>query len=269
MLTQRLAVASMIIPTLAVMVYFGGWVLFVFTLIILVVAALEYWKLFKDGGYSPSLVALIAGVSVIVVVRAFFGLAGSDLVISAIILGVMTISILEYERGNDQAIVDFGLSLAGILYIGWLGAYLMTLRELSDGLWWTLLVLPATAFADGGAYTFGKLWGRHSLSKRVSPKKTWEGYLGGVITSVLFTAGLAALWHLRAPFITADKGLVIGAVISIVIPLGDFGVSIIKRRFGVKDSSHLIPGHGGMLDRLDTMLWAFVIGYYLISLLWY
>ena len=156
MLTQRLAVASMIIPTLAVMVYFGGWVLFVFTLIILVVAALEYWKLFQDGGYSPSLVALIAGVSVIVVVRAFFGLAGSDLVISAIILGVMTISILEYERGNDQAIVDFGLSLAGILYIGWLGAYLMTLRELSDGLWWTLLVLPATAFADGGAYTFGK-----------------------------------------------------------------------------------------------------------------
>ena len=269
MLTQRLAVSSIIIPLLAVVVYFGGWVLVVFTLIVVATAAWEYWKLFKDGGYSPSRLALIGGVTAIVLVRAFFQLEGSDLLFSVIILGTMANSVLAYERGNDHAIIDFGLTLAGILYIGWLGAYLMTLRNLPDGLWWTLLVLPAAAFADGGAYTFGKLWGRHRLSKRVSPKKTWEGYLGGAIASILLTGGLAALWHLRAPFITTDKGLVIGAIISLVIPLGDFGVSILKRRFGVKDSSHLIPGHGGMLDRLDTMLWAFVIGYYLIKLLWY
>ena len=269
MLTPRLVVSSILVPVLAIVVYTGGWVLIVFNLIIVGVAAWEYWNLFKNGGYSPSRFALIAGALVIVIARAFFGLAGSDLLISVIIMGTMAISVLDYERGNDQAIVDYGLTLAGIFYIGWLGAFLMTLRSLPDGLWWTLIVLPATAFADGGAYTFGKLWGRHSFSKRISPKKTWEGYIGGVITSVLMTTGLAALWHLRAPFITAEKGLIIAVVISIVIPFGDFGVSIIKRKFGVKDSSNLIPGHGGMLDRLDTMLWAFVIGYYLIALLWY
>jgi phosphatidate cytidylyltransferase len=269
MLTPRLVVSSIIVPVLAVVVYAGGWVLIVFNLIIVGLAAWEYWKLFHNGGYSPSRIALIGGALAIVLLRALFGLAGSDILISVIIMGAMAISVLAYERGNDHAIVDYGVTLAGILYIGWLGAFLTTMRQLPDGAWWTLLVLPATAFADGGAYTFGKLWGRHPLSKRVSPKKTWEGYFGGVLTSVLITTGLAALWHFRAPFITAEKGLVIALVISIVIPFGDFGVSIIKRKFCVKDSSNLIPGHGGMLDRLDTMLWAFVIGYYLIALLWY
>jgi phosphatidate cytidylyltransferase len=91
--------------------------------------------------------------------------------------------------------------------------------------------------------------------------------VGGILFSMLFTALIAALWHLRAPAITPLAGLIIGAVMSILCPIGDLGESMLKRQFGLKDSSNLLPGHGGIFDRIDSWLWAGVIGYYLVLLL--
>jgi phosphatidate cytidylyltransferase len=110
----------------------------------------------------------------------------------------------------------------------------------------------------------GKRFGKHQLSPRVSPKKTWEGYLGGILFAMILTPLLAAGWHLRAPAVTPLDGLIIGAVISVFAPLGDLGESMLKRQFGLKDSSNLLPGHGGAMDRIDTWLWAAAIGYYLV-----
>ncbi len=85
--------------------------------------------------------------------------------------------------------------------------------------------------------------------------------------ATLGTALLAALWHMRAPMITAEDGLLIGLIISVISPLGDLGESMLKRSFGVKDASHLLPGHGGVMDRVDSWLYAAPIGYYLILFL--
>jgi phosphatidate cytidylyltransferase len=158
-----------------------------------------------------------------------------------------------------------------MFYIGWFGAYFISLRNLPEGKWWILVVLPAVWFADTGAYFIGKRFGRHKLSPRLSPKKTWEGYLGGIVVGVILTALFAALWRVGAgpnSGITVLRGALMGLVMGIFPTLGDLGESMIKRQMGVKDSGNILPGHGGAFDRIDSWLWAVVMGYYLIVWLW-
>jgi phosphatidate cytidylyltransferase len=133
-----------------------------------------------------------------------------------------------------------------------------------------LVILPAVWFADSGAYFIGHAWGRHKLSPRLSPKKTWEGYLGGILVGVILSAMFTYLWQLLgAPAgITPLRGALAGLVMGIVPSGGDWGESMIKRQVGVKDSSNLLPGHGGFFDRVDSWLWAAVLGYYLVFWLW-
>jgi phosphatidate cytidylyltransferase len=108
------------------------------------------------------------------------------------------------------------------------------------------------------------------MSPRLSPKKSWEGYAAGVAGAALAGAGLAALYanvlH-RAPTVTPVAGLVLGLVLGLVTPLGDVGISMMKREMLVKDTGNLLPGHGGVLDRIDSWLWAGVLGYYLALVL--
>ena len=101
----------------------------------------------------------------------------------------------------------------------------------------------------------------------VSPKKSWEGYLGGILVGGLGGWGLAALWNIASPAVLPIHGLILGIIISILAPLGDFGESMIKRQFSIKDTSKILPGHGGIFDRIDSSLWAAFIGYYLILLI--
>lgn len=131
-----------------------------------------------------------------------------------------------------------------------------------------LTALPAIWLADGGAYLVGRKNGKHKMAPRVSPGKSWEGYLAGVLFGALGTMGLAFLWGLNAPEITPFRGFLLGAVISVLAPLGDLGESMLKRQFGIKDSGVFLPGHGGALDRVDSTLWAAFIGYLMITLLW-
>jgi phosphatidate cytidylyltransferase len=182
----------------------------------------------------------------------------------------MTYHLIQYERGRDKAGTDLSITLAGAMYVGWLGAYLVSLRSLPEGKWWLLVVLPAVWLADGGAFLIGRKFGRNRLASRLSPKKTWEGYLGGIITGSLGAALLAALWRIGASDQSAlapGSGAFIGFILAVITPLGDLGESMIKRQVGVKDSGRLLPGHGGMFDRIDSWLWAAPIGYYVILLL--
>ncbi len=226
-----------------------------------------FWALFSCLGYHTSAVLTIAGVVLIAVHRIIWRFAHLDLLISFILLTLIIYAVIQYSRGDDKAVFNFAITLVGIMFIGWIGAYMISLSQVQDGRWWMLLILPTTWLVDSGAYTFGNLWGRHPLDKRLSPKKTWEGIIGGLVFGVIFGILIGMLWHLFAPQITWQLGAWLGLVMGLVTPLGDLAKSLFKRTADVKDFSNLIPGHGGMMDRIDTWIWAAMIGYYLVNIL--
>ncbi len=267
MLRQRLLVTIVLLPLGLGAIALGGVVFAGVVAAILGLAAWEYVHLFKAGGLEASIPVVLVGVLALVAWRYFQGLQGSGLAISALVLVAMTVHLVAFERGRSQAGTDFTATLGGVFYIGWLGAYLISLRELPDGTWWLLLTLSSVWLADSGAFFIGRRFGRRSLSPRLSPKKTWEGYLGGVLIGTLGGALMGIVWGVGAgpgSAIGAGSGALLGLVLSVVTPLGDLGESMIKRQVGIKDSSNLIPGHGGAFDRIDSWLWAAVIGHYLI-----
>ena len=271
MLVKRLLVTIVLLPLGMAAILAGGWYFTALVAVFMGLAAWEYVTLFRTGGLKPSIVLVVGGTLLILIGRKINGFESAPWLISLLVLLSMTYHLVAYERGRDQAGTDFAVTLGGMFYIGWIGAYFISLRNLPEGRWWILVVLPAVWFADSGAYFIGKRFGRHLLSPRLSPKKTWEGYLGGILVGVVLTALFAAVWRWGAgpnSAITPLRGALVGLVMGILPTLGDLGESIIKRQMGVKDSGNILPGHGGAFDRVDSWLWAVVIGYYMIYWLW-
>jgi phosphatidate cytidylyltransferase len=176
----------------------------------------------------------------------------------------MTAMLAAYGYGDKLPAVNFGLTVGSALYIGWLGIHLIALRQVNYGLYWSLIVIPAIAAADSGAYIVGGWQGRRKLSPVVSPGKTWEGYLGGALIAAVVGAACAFLATLLAPEIRTADGAAIGLLAGLISPVGDLGMSTLKRMVGAKDSSNLLPGHGGVLDRIDSVLVGVTIGYYYV-----
>ena len=267
MLLQRVLVVAILLPIGIALIFLGGVWFALAVSLILGLAGWEFAGIFKRGGHQPSGVLVVVGILLLVWAK-YFGdplLEGGLLVLS--ILAAMTYHLVQYERGRDGAAVDFAVTLAGILYVGWLGAYFISLRNLEAGAWWILLVLPAIWLADSGAYFVGRRFGKRHLSPRLSPKKTWEGYIGGLAVGVVGTVILGAAWsRIGGPEfqITPLQSAFLGVVLAAITTLGDLGESMIKRQFGVKDSGNLLPGHGGAFDRIDSWLWGAPLGYLII-----
>ena len=271
MLAKRLLVTIILLPIGMAAILAGGWYLTALVAAFMCLAAWEYTNLFRAGGLQPAGVLVIGGTFILLIGRNYNGFDSAGWMISLMVLLSMTYHLVAYERGRDQAGTDFAVTLAGMLYIGWFGAYFISLRNMPEGKWWILVVLPAVWFADAGAYFIGKRFGRHLLCPRLSPKKTWEGYLGGIVVGVLLTTLLAVIWQVGAgsnSAITPLRGALVGLVMGIFPTLGDLGESMIKRQMGVKDSGNVLPGHGGAFDRIDSWLWAVVMGYYMVLWLW-
>ena len=266
MLRERSAIALLLFPLIAWVIADGSWLYSVSIIGILAMAAYEFGSLFYAGGYRPAIPLLLIGVVSIVLVRIYFGFEVDTILLAGIVLVALTWHVIDFERGAPKSGTDFALTLTGLLYVGWIGAFLITIRRMPDGLWWFLLSLMSIWIADSAAFLFGRRFGRHKLSPRVSPKKTWEGYLAGIGMGILCGAGMGLLWRIGAgPLagINAMSGAIVGGVISTVAPIGDLGISMLKRQIGEKDTGTLLPGHGGVLDRIDTWLWSAVIGYFL------
>lgn len=230
-------------------------------------AALEYASLFKRSGRRPATVMTVIGVVLLVLSRHLFGFEHAPLILTLLCLASLIWHLIDYELGASNSGSDFAVTLSGVVYLGWVGSYLVSLRGLIDGTWWVLLALPAIWLADSAAYFVGRAIGRHRLSPRLSPKKSWEGYLAGVLVGAAATAGLAALWRVGAgpgSPVSAGLGSIVGVVVGVLAPVGDLGVSMLKREMQVKDTGALLPGHGGALDRIDTWIWAGVLGYYVV-----
>lgn len=252
-------------------IIYGGPFYFLLMAIFLVGAAWEYGRLFRAVQYEPNEIITVGGVLVIATARFFFADAAIAVFVLLVLLA-MTVHLFTFERGRDQAALDFAVTVAGIVYIGWLGSYLLDLRFLPDGVWWWLLVLPIVWAGDVGAYSIGAAYGKHKMTPRLSPKKSWEGYFAGLFTSVLVGAFFAYAFSSLGPQPLRDlihplQGGLLGLVIGALVPLGDLGESMLKRQSGLKDSSNVFPGHGGFLDRIDSWIWGAALGYFIIQFL--
>ncbi len=259
----RLLTALVAIPLVIALIKAGGWGFFALVLLVLTAATVEFCQLVGKIHFRPAIPLAIALLWILLLDAQFphQGILGPGM--SLVLLGSLAWQ-MAHRQGNPVA--DWALTIVGALYIGWCGAHLLRLRNMPEGLWWTMTVLPAIWLADSGAYLVGRAWGRHKLAPTLSPGKTWEGYIGGIVVGTLLTTGLAALWSMvsgpTGP--RAIDGLGIGLVVCTLAPAGDLAVSMIKRQVGAKDSGTLFPGHGGALDRVDSTLWAAILGYYYI-----
>jgi phosphatidate cytidylyltransferase len=270
MLRDRVAIVILLFPLVAWVVADGGWLFTGFIAFVLALAAKEFGDLFRSVEYCPSVTLLVGGTFLLTLLRYVGGIVESASLLTVLCLIAMVWHLIDFEKGSLRSGTDFAITISGIVYLGWIGSYLISIRGLEDGLWWFFIALPVVWLADSAAYFIGKWIGRRPLAPRLSPKKTWEGYLAGILAGALSGFLLALLWRVGAgtsSTIIPIRGLILGVLLSTLAPLGDLGVSMFKRELQVKDSGGLIPGHGGALDRLDTWIWAGVLGFYFIPLL--
>ena len=239
----------------------GGWWFVGLIFFATGLATYELIGLLRKTGHSPALL-----VSLFATLIAFGAvvLPTSPIVLFAGAIGLMTTLTLELRKPLDPPSADWALAVAGGLYLGLTGGHLASVRLFDSGIWWLALTCATTWLADSGAYVVGRSFGKHKLAPRISPGKTVEGYIGGVVTAVV--AGAVVGWF--APF-GLWIGLAGGVLVGSLSVLGDLIESMFKRQANAKDSGHLIPGHGGIFDRIDSLLWAGVLIYHLhaVSLL--
>lgn len=257
-LLTRTISAALLLPLVLGGIYIGGDLFFVGVGLVLALATFEFVKLMERGDFHPALLFSWGFMGVGLFVARDPDVSWLRPAIAGLLAGSLVWQLLHAERPAPTA--GWALTIAGGLYIGWMGGYLVALRQVPDGLQWLLLALIITWSADTGAYLVGSNWGRRKLAPKLSPGKTIEGTVGGWLTGIVIGGLLAGLMGLGVL-----NGLALGALIGIASPLGDLGISMMKRQVGAKDSGQLIPGHGGMLDRIDSILFTVVVGYYYVE----
>jgi phosphatidate cytidylyltransferase len=276
-LTRRLASVAVLIP-LIVATTWWYWLTAAFVAACVAVAIVELFDLLQAGGYAPRRGPGVATGLLLCAAAALQPFTRLDL--TALILTLAVAGTLSYElmrRERSSSLISWALTLTGAAYIGWLLSAFILLRQLDTplrpgplaalgippGTAWVILVLAITWIQDSAAYFVGRALGRTKMAPLLSPKKTWEGFAGGLAASVL--AALAAAFLLGLP-VSYGAAALIGAATGVTGPLGDLGESLIKRQIGVKDSGALIPGHGGILDRMDSLLFTAPTVYYMVLL---
>jgi phosphatidate cytidylyltransferase len=270
MLRRTLTALGLGLISLPAVIY-GGIFFYLLAVVVLSGAAWEYVRLYRAVQLEPNQIVTIGGVLCIITARFFFKEAAVPLFVLLVLLA-MAVHLVAYERGRDRAGIDFAVAVTGMVYLGWLGSYLLDLRQLPQGAWWLMLVLPIVWGADTGAYAIGAVYGKHKMTPRLSPKKSWEGYIAGLITSIAVGAFFAYAFSSLGPqplggVITPLQGAFLGFVIGALATLGDLGESMFKRQGGLKDSSNIFPGHGGFFDRIDSWIWGAALGYFVIQFL--
>jgi len=260
----RLAVILVGVPCLYLITVRGGFFFLIFTCLIIFLGLREFYILVKAKGYQP----FEAFGYFCALALCWYGWQ-QGAVIPLIITGsLMLIMIRElFRKSMAQSLAHIAVTVFGIMYVGWLGSHLVLMRQLpaslglEDAMGARLIFFAAlvTWATDTGAYLFGVSFGRHKLMPRISPNKTVEGAIGGLIA-----AGLVGWLCSRGitPFLTPLAATVSGVLAGAMAQLGDLVESMIKRDAGIKDTAELIPGHGGILDRFDSLLFTVPALYY-------
>ena len=244
----------------------GSIPLYILSVVIIFLCCREFVNVLRHKGFHPSL-HIIAFSAIVFTTLTFFH--RFDLVPSMLSLTIVASFLVVLFRGRQPYIVNVATTTLGALYCGWLPCHLLLIRQIgmtrvgafqfspSEGLFLLMFVFVAVAFTDIGAYYFGVKFGKHKLAEVISPKKTIEGAIGGGLCAI--TASAIGIFYTDLSLFQAILG---GLIITTSAQLGDLSESLIKRDAGVKDSSDILPGHGGMLDRFDGYIFAIPVAYY-------
>ena len=264
MLKQRVITALWGIPLVVAAAWFDEPIPW-FTVLAAVVGLMACLEFYRMSGVSKALPLAVFGLVATVLFIGYphctFAPALPVLLTAAVVLSLIILIVIRKREGIFSG---WAWTMGSILYIGWLLGLLVTIR-IDAGRDWLYLVLFATFGSDTSAYFMGKAFGKHKLAPGISPGKTWEGavagVVGGVVISLLFTLDTP----LQLP-LSYGEVVLLGVFVSIFGQFGDLVESLFKRSFGVKDSGSIMPGHGGILDRLDSVLFGGVVvyGYWLL-----
>jgi phosphatidate cytidylyltransferase len=261
-LAVRVAVGAVLIPIVLAVTYAGGLFYAIFVALLAALGAYEFTAMAARAGWHPGRILAIAGASAICLSFHF----GAGALPGAVMSAVLVIILVERLTGStrEHYFADVASTFLGAVYCGWLLGHFIWLRNpgprlaevaggagLEVGVAAVYLVLVLTWTYDSVAYLAGSLLGRHKLIPRISPSKTVEGLAGGLVGCAV--AGLVCRATF-APFLSIGEAVVVGLALGGIAQVGDVAESMLKRSTGAKDSSNLIPGHGGFLDRFDSLL---------------
>lgn len=253
-------VSGLILGGLAIVVIaHGGIVLFIVALALAVLAVNEFFRITRR--YHP--IAAAGFISVILLSWAAW-FKSPAYVFAMFALALLLTAVLGMSAGPRPGITArMGVTLLGILYVGLGVTHILLIRHLDKGAVLLLTVVFGTWAGDTVAYFTGRFFGATPMAPRLSPKKTWEGFAGGALGTILLVEFIGSLYTPLGP----GRSLVLGIVIAVVGPIGDLFESLLKRDVGVKDAGRFMPGHGGVLDRFDALIFAAVAAYYLFTLI--
>ena len=248
-LVSRIAIALILLPVVLGVVWLGGWWLFGLALVGGLLALHELYAMARSlrpivlGGYAGLILTLIGA-----------QLGGTAWVLAGILSTVVAALLVFFvSSARQNAVGGFALTLLGVVWVGGGLSYLMLVRDVPENGRLLIFTVLLTVFADDTAAFFvGRTIGRHRLAPAISPGKSVEGFIGGTIAGVAVT--FFALYE--QDVVSTGESLILGLVIAVAATLGDLFESAVKRDLGVKDSGTLLGGHGGVLDRVDSLLWA-------------
>ena len=252
----RVIVAVLAIPLILAVCYFGKYYFLAFALGIALISFYEFSMMAKTKGMNINLWFGILGILFVVLNQYFhFPLDNYHF----LILYAVIVCLLELFRNNGSAIHNLSCTLFGVVYMGLFAASLVGLREFyppleeqyNNGGFLVISILASIWICDSAAYYGGTALGKHKLFPRVSPKKSWEGAVFGFVFAVLT---MIAAKFIVLDFLDWNTIIVLGVIIGIIGQLGDLVESLLKRDAQIKDSSNIIPGHGGIFDRFDSLL---------------
>jgi phosphatidate cytidylyltransferase len=260
---QRVLASIVAIPLVLLVIWFGGWWAFAALALVTILGLFELEHMLAQEGFHP-LIGLSLLLALAFLLGAMFSAWRGQLVdggFSAIV--VISFTWLILRRDLQGALADWALTLAIPLYIGWPLSFLLLLRGSQPGpvpaMWWTLVVLVTIWGFDTAAFFTGRYLGRHKLLPAISPGKTWEGVAGGlvfaIIAAVVVTRPIGVAWY---------QAVAIGILTGVAGQIGDLAESLVKRQTHVKDSGRFMPGHGGVLDRVDSLLFATLVVYFYV-----
>ncbi len=264
MLKQRIITAAVALPLIILAVWFGDPYFSLFFAAASAVGALEFYRMVSQSGKGHPL-TYFGLLWAVALTLSPLGLHYLNInLLPPIISAAVMLSLLGIllRPGRERAFPDWAWTAAGALYIGWLLSYWLNLNLLSQGREWVYLALLTVFANDSGAYFIGRRWGKRKLVPGISPGKTREGALGGLLSSL---GGSAIVFLLLERFLAFSlpwwQVILLGFLISLFAQLGDAVESLLKRNLEAKDAGYLLPGHGGALDRLDSLIFVAPVVY--------